>query len=129
MFNLGDESGKLFVKTSSLVDSSSFSIVDPTPGSVSVSLVSSVSKQGKSFGLSPSQVSDFWCQGAGDYKVHALVMTPPDFDKSRTYPLAMLIHGGPQGAWGESCKPLPVLVMAPMQHTFPTLEPDRKSVV
>lgn len=84
VFNLGDESGKLFIKTTSLVDSSSFSIVDPTPGSASVSLVSSVSKQGRSFGLSPSQVSDFWCQGSGDYKVHALVMTPPDFDRTKT---------------------------------------------
>ena len=36
------------------------------------------------------------------YDVQALVMKPSDFDKSKKYPLAFLIHGGPQGAWNDN---------------------------
>ncbi len=32
-------------------------------------------------------------------KVHGFVLTPPGFDPRRRYPLFVLIHGGPQGAW------------------------------
>ncbi|KAK8089580.1 prolyl oligopeptidase [Apiospora hydei] len=98
--NLGDDSDRLLIHSNSLIDGSEYSIVDPQASAVS--LVSSTSKQGKSFGLSKSQVSDIWFQGDGDYKVHALVMKPSNFDSSKKYPLAMLIHGGPQGAWGDS---------------------------
>ncbi|TPX18467.1 uncharacterized protein E0L32_011652 [Thyridium curvatum] len=97
---LSPKSRKLFVTTSSLVDNSSYSVLDPRDQSLT--LISSSSKQGKSFGLSKKQCSDFWCKGAGDYKVHALVMKPSNFDESKKYPLAFLIHGGPQGAWGDS---------------------------
>jgi dipeptidyl aminopeptidase/acylaminoacyl peptidase len=30
------------------------------------------------------------------------VVKPPEFDSSRKYPVLFLIHGGPQGAWGEA---------------------------
>jgi dipeptidyl aminopeptidase/acylaminoacyl peptidase len=35
-------------------------------------------------------------------KVHSFVVKPPGFDAKKTYPVLFLIHGGPQGAWGES---------------------------
>ncbi len=35
-------------------------------------------------------------------QVHAFLLKPPGFDSSKKYPLLLLIHGGPQGAWGES---------------------------
>ncbi|KAI0594437.1 prolyl oligopeptidase [Biscogniauxia sp. FL1348] len=99
-FNLADDDSRLFLTSNSLIDSSSFSIVDPA--AETVTLVSSPSKEGKSFGLSRSQVDEFWFKGAGDYNCHALVVKPSGFDPQKTYPLAMLIHGGPQGAWGDS---------------------------
>ncbi|KAI0136521.1 prolyl oligopeptidase [Xylariales sp. AK1849] len=103
VFNLSSTSNELFTTSSSLIDSSAYSIVDPSSeSSAATTLISSSSKSGKSFGLSSSQVTDIWFQGAGDYEVHALVMKPSDFDPSKQYPLALLIHGGPQGAWGES---------------------------
>lgn len=94
---LAESSSKLFVTSSSLVDNSCYSVADPSHGSIHV--VSSNSKQGKTFGLSRSSVSDVTFKGAGDYDVHALVLKPSDFDPSRKYPLCFLIHGGPQGAW------------------------------
>ena len=104
--------GKLLLSTSSLVESSAYAILDPPhPGdgddagapAAEPTIVSSSAKGGKSFGLSPDQVDEFWFDGAGrKYKCHALVMKPSGFDPAKKYPLAFLIHGGPQGAWGES---------------------------
>ncbi|KAI1166935.1 prolyl oligopeptidase [Nemania serpens] len=98
--NLSSSDGRLLLTSTSLVDNSSYSILDPS--SEDKILVSSASKEGKTLGLSRSQFDEFWFQGAGDYKVHALVMKPSNFDSSKKYPLAFLIHGGPQGAWGDS---------------------------
>ncbi|KAF3056317.1 Dipeptidyl-peptidase 5 [Daldinia childiae] len=98
--NLSQSDGSLFLTSNSLIDNSSYSIIDPE--SKELGLISSSSKEGKSFGLTKSQVDEFWFKGAGDYQVHALVVKPSNFDPSKKYPLAFLIHGGPQGAWGQS---------------------------
>ncbi|KAI2784822.1 dipeptidyl peptidase [Daldinia loculata] len=98
--NLSQSDGSLFLTSNSLIDNSSYSIIDPE--SKDLGLISSSSKEGKSFGLTKSQVDEFWFKGAGDYQVHALVVKPSNFDPSKKYPLAFLIHGGPQGAWGQS---------------------------
>jgi dipeptidyl aminopeptidase/acylaminoacyl peptidase len=34
-------------------------------------------------------------------RVHAFIVKPPDFSDSKKYPVLFLIHGGPQGSWGE----------------------------
>jgi dipeptidyl aminopeptidase/acylaminoacyl peptidase len=36
----------------------------------------------------------------GDW-VEGTLVRPPNFDASKKYPLKFLIHGGPQGAWGD----------------------------
>ncbi|HET8637441.1 MAG TPA: S9 family peptidase [Acidobacteriaceae bacterium] len=43
----------------------------------------------------------FWFPSIGRVKVQGFVIKPPDFDPARKYPVKFLIHGGPQGAWGE----------------------------
>src|SRR5579863_5752747 len=35
-------------------------------------------------------------------RIHAFIVKPPGFTESRKYPVVFLIHGGPQGSWGES---------------------------
>jgi len=37
--------------------------------------------------------------GAANDSVHGWIVKPPRFDGRRRYPLAYLIHGGPQGSW------------------------------
>jgi len=64
-------------------------------------LVSSATHSGNLFGLSPSQVSSLWWKGAADHDVHAWMVKPSFFNPGHKYPLAYLIHGGPQGAWGD----------------------------
>ncbi|KAL8761988.1 MAG: hypothetical protein Q9184_001935 [Pyrenodesmia sp. 2 TL-2023] len=94
-------SNELFVSSTNLVDNSVYTIVDPAQPT-RARIVSSNSRNGASFGLSSEQVSDMWFKGAGDYQVHALVVKPSNFSEDHTYPLAYLIHGGPQGAWTRS---------------------------
>jgi len=47
------------------------------------------------------ETSDIWYAGADGTQVQALLVKPPMFDASKKYPGVVLIHGGPQGAWGD----------------------------
>jgi dipeptidyl aminopeptidase/acylaminoacyl peptidase len=47
-------------------------------------------------------LEEVWHEGAEGHKIQGLVVKPPAFDPQKRYPLLVLIHGGPQGAWGES---------------------------
>ena len=49
-----------------------------------------------------TQAEEVWWTGALGKKIHGFVVKPSDFDASKTYPLVVLIHGGPQGAWNNS---------------------------
>ncbi|HEV7242814.1 MAG TPA: S9 family peptidase [Thermoanaerobaculia bacterium] len=42
-----------------------------------------------------------WWTGAENARVHGWLLKPPNFDATKKYPAVVLIHGGPQGAWGE----------------------------
>jgi len=46
-------------------------------------------------------VEPFWFAGAGGTKVQGFLVKPPNFDKDKKYPVKFLIHGGPQGQWGD----------------------------
>jgi dipeptidyl aminopeptidase/acylaminoacyl peptidase len=41
-------------------------------------------------------------EGAEKARVQGWLLKPPGFDPTKKYPAIVLIHGGPQGAWGES---------------------------
>ena len=40
--------------------------------------------------------------GAMGHKVHGYIVKPNNFDPNKKWPLLVLIHGGPQGAWNDS---------------------------
>jgi dipeptidyl aminopeptidase/acylaminoacyl peptidase len=48
-----------------------------------------------------SPLEPFWFTGAHGDKVEGFLVKPPGFDASKKYPVKFLIHGGPQGAWGD----------------------------
>jgi len=48
-----------------------------------------------------SPLESFWFTGAHGDKVEGFLVKPPDFDANKKYPVKFLIHGGPQGAWGD----------------------------
>ena len=46
-------------------------------------------------------LESYWFNGSLKDKVQGFVVKPPNFDASKKYPVKYLIHGGPQGAWGD----------------------------
>jgi len=68
---------------------------------------------------SMSPPESFWFSGAHGDKVEGFLVKPPNFDASKKYPLKFLIHGGPQGAWGDdwSYRWNPELFAAPTSST------------
>ncbi len=46
-------------------------------------------------------VESFTFKGANNEEVQGFMVKPPGFDPNKKYPLKFLIHGGPQGAWGN----------------------------
>jgi dipeptidyl aminopeptidase/acylaminoacyl peptidase len=47
-------------------------------------------------------LEEFSVEGAEGARVASFLVKPPGFDAGRKYPVLFLIHGGPQGAWGET---------------------------
>lgn len=52
-------------------------------------------------GLSEKDIDEFYYRGQHS-KQHAWIIKPKGFDKKKKYPLAFLIHGGPQSSWTDS---------------------------
>jgi dipeptidyl aminopeptidase/acylaminoacyl peptidase len=46
-------------------------------------------------------LESFTFKGANNDDVQGFMVKPPGFDPNKKYPLKFLIHGGPQGAWGN----------------------------
>lgn len=101
--------GRIFYTGSSLIDNSFFAIIEARDeGSemqASTLWSHSNSNHGSKFGLKTDQISSIWSPASNpevNKKVHSWVIKPSNFDSSKKYPVAYLIHGGPQGAWGDS---------------------------
>jgi dipeptidyl aminopeptidase/acylaminoacyl peptidase len=47
------------------------------------------------------KMESFWFSAADGVKVQGFLIGPPGFDPNKKYPVKFLIHGGPQGAWGD----------------------------
>ncbi|MCK9460502.1 MAG: S9 family peptidase [Proteobacteria bacterium] len=52
-------------------------------------------------GIEMGALEEFEFAGAGGDKVHGFLLKPPGFDPKKKYPLLLLVHGGPQGAFGD----------------------------
>ncbi|HEY1647354.1 MAG TPA: S9 family peptidase [Terracidiphilus sp.] len=47
-------------------------------------------------------MESLWFTASDKTKVQGFLIRPPGFDPAKKYPVKFLIHGGPQGAWGDS---------------------------
>ena len=52
-------------------------------------------------GIAMSPLNYFYFKGANSDSVQGFLVKPPNFDASKKYPVKFLIHGGPEGAWGD----------------------------
>ena len=48
------------------------------------------------------EMDSFWFTGAQRARVEGFLLRPPGFDPLKKYPVKFLIHGGPEGEWGNS---------------------------
>jgi dipeptidyl aminopeptidase/acylaminoacyl peptidase len=51
--------------------------------------------------LDEGKLEDFWFTAKDGTKLQGFLIRPPGFDAQKKYPVKFLIHGGPQGAWGD----------------------------
>ena len=47
------------------------------------------------------KMESFWFTVKDGTKLEGFLIRPPGFDATKKYPVKFLIHGGPQGAWGD----------------------------
>jgi dipeptidyl aminopeptidase/acylaminoacyl peptidase len=52
--------------------------------------------------LDQQKKQSFWFTVTDGTKLQGFLIPPPGFDASKKYPVKFLIHGGPQGNWGDS---------------------------
>lgn len=50
--------------------------------------------------LEMNPVEEFWYRGHTD-SIHGMLVKPPFFNEEKRYPMILLIHGGPQGSFGD----------------------------
>ncbi|MDZ7807136.1 MAG: S9 family peptidase [Gracilimonas sp.] len=52
------------------------------------------------------EVEEFWVDSSvDDFKVQGWIITPPDFDPDKKYPMILEIHGGPYSSYGPQFTP------------------------
>ncbi|KAG0232709.1 hypothetical protein BGW42_007963 [Actinomortierella wolfii] len=49
-----------------------------------------------------STPEDIWFKGDKDHDVHGWLLKPINFDPAKKYPLAFIVHGGPQSAFNDN---------------------------
>jgi dipeptidyl aminopeptidase/acylaminoacyl peptidase len=47
-------------------------------------------------------MDSFWFPSIGKVQIQGFILRPPNFDPHKKYPVKFLIHGGPEGAWGDA---------------------------
>jgi dipeptidyl aminopeptidase/acylaminoacyl peptidase len=57
--------------------------------------------RGRLAGVAMGEYKQFSFAGWNDETVHGYVMRPHDFEEGKRYPVAFIIHGGPQGSMGN----------------------------
>ncbi|MCJ1309609.1 hypothetical protein MMC25_003269 [Agyrium rufum] len=89
---------RILVSKTSMNESFVLSVVDYKNGEESLLVKSSQLKD--AFAL--CQASEFTIKGSGGYDVQSWILKPSNFDKTRSYPVALLIHGGPASSWKDT---------------------------
>jgi len=97
--NLTPDGGKLVFLASSITAPAEV-MTALTNGGGATSLTSINTAALTQFGLQKAE--NLTWKGALNHDIQGWLIKPARFDASKKYPLIVLIHGGPQGAWGDS---------------------------
>ncbi len=52
-------------------------------------------------GIAMQPLEPFQFKASDGVEIQGFLVKPPDFDASKKYPVKFLIHGGPEGTWGD----------------------------
>ncbi|KAI9277446.1 Alpha/Beta hydrolase protein [Sporodiniella umbellata] len=88
-------SGKILLGISSYSQPSRPHVLDPSTKHIKA-------LGSKLEGIDFSEAEEFRFKGANDEEVHGWYLKPTNFESHKRYPVAFLIHGGPQGAFTNS---------------------------
>ena len=88
-------SGDILVSDSRIYTSRDIYIISPT-GEVTTDLFHANEVDPELSGLSSSDYSEFYYEG-NFTSIQSWIVYPENFDSSQSYPLAFIVHGGPQG--------------------------------
>jgi dipeptidyl aminopeptidase/acylaminoacyl peptidase len=103
VFLTGGEAGKLYFTNMSIKSPNEIWRMDfPTPEGKQVSEPVTHMNDAVLSQIDMQPLESFTFKGANDEEVQGFMVKPPGFDPNKKYPLKFLIHGGPQGAWGNS---------------------------
>jgi dipeptidyl aminopeptidase/acylaminoacyl peptidase len=108
--------GRIFVSGSSMVDDSWYMIINNPTIEVAEAQqpailpqkptwLHSPSDSGSKYGLHPSQITSIHTPASNPSitsTIHSWIIKPSTFDKTKKYPVAYLIHGGPHAAWKDA---------------------------
>ena len=90
---------RLLISKTSFTESFILTTTDAVTGKTKV--LARASQEKDTFKL--AQPSEIFVQShTGDYEIQAWIHKPSNFDVNKKYPVALLIHGGPIGAWTEA---------------------------
>ena len=92
--------GRTLVFASSSVDAPAEIMRAGTDGSGLTALTTFNNASLPAFGMQKAE--DMSWKGALNQTVHGFLLKPAHFDPAKKYPLIVLIHGGPQGAWSDN---------------------------
>ena len=92
------EDPRLLVNWSSYTDSGSFYILNLDNSEQKVT--ADVRANHLKLGLDPSQISEITFRGAS-YEIQAWIMHPSNFSPAESYPLMLMVHGGPKSSWSD----------------------------
>ncbi|MEQ1886137.1 MAG: S9 family peptidase [Bryobacteraceae bacterium] len=53
-------------------------------------------------GLTLTALEELWVDSLDKSRVHSFIVKPANFSAGKKYPVIFLLHGGPQGSWGEA---------------------------
>ncbi|RPB20124.1 hypothetical protein L211DRAFT_574032 [Terfezia boudieri ATCC MYA-4762] len=92
----------LLVSSTSIISPTYYSVVDVSANSENIIFDPKAGHSSGSATLIRSQIEEIWAPRSDSTKIHAWVVKPSFYKEGEKYPLAFLIHGGPQSSWADS---------------------------
>lgn len=96
------KSDNILVSSTSIDSPTYYSIINVSKNSQRIIFDPKAGHSSGSALLKRSQVEEIWAPRSDGTKIHTWIIKPSFYKEGKKYPLAFLIHGGPQSAWTDT---------------------------